>query len=1225
LRSLWNKKKPSSEAQFSCHVDGEDLVLELRNGDLPLIIESWSAERPETAPALFELRSLIEASSSPGIDVQTHSIRIPPAATALLNASICSALGLPPATKLALDLSPKGGIQVPDFVVAVRWVRPGGAAERVEVKGAVLKTAQGLQRIPEPLFSLYRAALALSAPIADEAARYEAIAALKAHWPEDPDLPVSTDDYLRDLRIHYASAVSVKFTALTPETTQFDPILFASRAVADAEGAERPLDEDLDCLLPETAQRVFAKTRFYASDGSKAAYVLRKGEYVYVDPSVRPLLGAIRKLQGAPEAERRAFILNPVGMLRERLGGELADRVGLERLFIETEQFSERVAGVDVWRKPVLPWLTPLGKNQWIPERFGLRIGDDYFVVPADKTSDLYERVEAAYSAGMATADVGDLLTPGSDDALPPPRAITVNEQTLAAVESLRPFGAATDANGVEEAPQTTWDSASQGKLFLVVRDNFQQVEFASFGADAEADGPLPSVDLPAGLRTNLKKHQAEGLDWLARSALAARPGALLADDMGLGKTLQAIAFMAWLQREAEAGRRQPAPILIVAPTGLLGNWQSEIAKHLKEPWLGALARAFGGDLKRLREDSGLQGRDIETGRAALDSGAWRHAGVVLTTYETLRDYHFSFARTRFDLIVYDEIQKLKNPASQMTRAAKTLNASFVLGMTGTPVENRLQDLWSIMDVIAPGLLGSSREFEKRHPPEDRAALKALKSQLMDGDERHPPFMIRRLKTDSLQGLPKKTVVPYRVDMPPMQAQSYKDIVVRAAAAAASGTLGKGGMLTFLAAMRGTSLHPQDPREPLEDLATYGSHSARVSSALAVIDRARAQNEKVLVFVEDLAMQDRFASLVQARYGLKRRPMQINGGVPGPSRQKMVDIFQAEADEFDVMILSPKAGGVGLTITAANHVIHLSRWWNPAVEDQATDRVYRIGQTKDVFVHIPLAVHPDPSLSEASFDLRLDALIERKRTLTRDLFLPAEANDHDLAGLFGDVSLGGSPGFKTSATHSDDVGLIDGDAGSVLPASSSPERPAQGTDPAADQKTRPTLTLPRAVERAGARVWIRGPREPRPTEEILDLFRGKTIRRATVSNPYALASAGARAAQVQFASDLSQVATLKSVIIEYAPDVGDDPDDAGARRDIGSLFGASEAARRGATFLAVRRLKRTRDDDFHDRQVVLEIEHAGGAVRPHTLLIGRGLEALYDDRWQCSVSYAPPT
>ena len=1217
MAKLWGSRKPTATA-FRCRLEGDDVVLELAEGDAPLAFDQWVARAPQAAAALADLRDMAQADGEPTVIVEPAAVRIQPSALARLDASVSSTLNLPPPTRLALDLSPKGGIQEPEFVVAARWVRPGGATQKVNVRGAVLETSAGLQRIPEPLYSLYLAALQLRIPIADDAQRYKAIADLKALWPDDPDLPVSSDAYLEDLRIHFASGVSLKLTELTPASTSFDPVLFGSKALADAETSDQALDEDLDSLLPEAAQRVFAKQRFYASDGRKSAYVLRKGEYVYVDPAVRPILGEIRKLQGSPEAERRAFVLNPAAKLRERLGTTVADQVGLEQLFVQTEQFSERVAGVDVWRKPVLPWLTPLGKNQWIPERFGLRVGDDYFTVATASTAGLIDRVEAAHAAGAFTVDVCDLLKSVDEDSPPPPQSLAVNDQTLAAVQSLRPFAFTASEDGDEDFAPTepVWDAATQGKLFLVVRDNFEEVEYAATDtADTVSDEPT-AIPPPVGLRTRMKPHQVLGLNWLARCALVGRPGALLADDMGLGKTLQAIAFMAWLQGEAAAGLRPPGPLLIVAPTGLLGNWQGEIQKHLNEPWLGPMARAFGGDLKRLREESGLTGRDIDTGRAALDSGAWRDAGVVLTTYETLRDYHFSFARTRFGLVVYDEIQKLKNPASQMTRAAKTLNAAFVLGMTGTPVENRLQDLWSLMDVIAPGLLGSSRDFEKQHPPEDRAALAELKSKLMDGDLKKPPYMVRRLKSEALEGLPTKTVVPYEVSMPAVQAQAYKDIVVRAAAAVASGTLGKGGMLTFLAAMRGVSLHPRGPQEPIGDLAAFASESARIESTFKVLDAARLKNEKVLVFVEDLAMQDRFAEVVEARYALPRRPMRINGGVPGLARQKMVDIFQAEPGRFDVMILSPKAGGVGLTITAANHVVHLSRWWNPAVEDQATDRVFRIGQTKDVFVHIPLAVHPEPALSQSSFDLRLDALMERKRSLTRDLFLPPEANDSDLATLFGDVSL--------SAQAEALEPVHDGSAPSnTAPADVVGEAATAETVPAPEP--RPILSLPKTIERTGARVWVRGPWEARPTGEILELFRGRLIRRATISDPYALATTSARQAQIMFASDLADISTLKSIVIEYAPEACDDQDDAAARRDIGALFASSSAARKGVLFSPARRPRRGRADDFHDRQVILEIEHAGGAVRQHTLLIGRGLTALYEDRWQCSVSYAPPS
>lgn len=1206
----WRGKK-AGVPSFRCRLDGDATVLELVENGEPLAFDTWASRVSGTHSALANLTDLSGADNG-GVLIDLSSVRILPDALARLDASTSTALGLPSPTRLALDLRPKGGIQQPDFTVAARWVRPGGAAEKVEVRGATLRTSSGLQRIPEPLFSLYRAAVALAAPIEDDAERYRAVADLKAHWPEDPDTPISSDAYLEDLRIHYASGVSLKLTQLTPTTTTFEPVLFGSKAIADADSTDQSLDEDLDSLLPEAAQRVFAKTRFYASDGHKPAYVLRKGEYVYVDPSVRPILGEVRRLQGSPEAERRAFVLNPNAALRSRLGDGIADQIGLERLFVQTEQYSERVAGVDVWRKPVLPWLTPLGKNQWIPERFGLRVGDDYFVVPVEATAALIERVENAHAANATTVDVGGLLVAVDAEAGSPPQFLSVNDQTLEAVSSLRPFAGSTTggSSGVEESP-AVWDEAIRGKLFLVVRDNFEEVEYAAPDR-AEAFGIAPvSVVPPTGLRTRMKPHQVQGLEWLAQCCAAGRPGALLADDMGLGKTLQAIAFMAWLQEEAAAGRRQAAPLLIVAPTGLLGNWQSEIRKHLAEPWLGPMARAFGGDLKKLREESGLAGRDIETGRAALDSGAWRQAGVVLTTYETLRDYHFSFARTRFGIIIYDEIQKLKNPASQMTRAAKTLNSTFVLGMTGTPVENRLQDLWSLMDVVAPGLLGSSREFEKRYPPDNRAALGELKSLLMNGDDNKPPFMIRRLKSEALEGLPKKTIRPYPVDMPEPQATAYKDVVVQAAAAAVSGTLGKGGMLTFLAAMRGTSLHPRGPKEPVGDLATFAAESARIQSAFQVLDEARAKNEKVLVFVEDLAMQDRLADVLHARYKLPRRPMRIHGGVPGMARQTMVDAFQAETDRFDVMILSPKAGGVGLTITAANHVVHLSRWWNPAVEDQATDRVFRIGQTRDVIVHIPMAVHPDPALRESSFDLRLEALMQRKRALTRDLFLPPEASEADLAGLFDDVSL--SRPLELAAT-----------AQPMAEAALDVREPALGTS-AEQPSPRKTLTLPKAVERVGARVWILAAHEPRPTAEIIALFNGKTIKRMTISDPYALATPSARDAQIRFVSDISEVATLKSVVVEYAPDARDEGEEPLARRDIGARFAVSSAARKGATFTPIRRPQRNRADDFHDRQITLEVESAGGAVRSHKIVIGRGLTALYEDRWQCSVSYAPPS
>ncbi|MEA1071739.1 DEAD/DEAH box helicase [Sphingomonas sp. LY160] len=1208
------------QASFKWKEAGDDVVVRLEKAGRLIAVQNWLEASPDAASTLSSLLAAAEDESDEGgvTLLGSDEIRFSPDALAALDSAQSERLGLPAATPLAIDLRPINRIDQDDFRIAVRWVRPGGQPVRCDIRGALLYSDTGPRRIPEPLWSLYRATLPLAVPL-EKADRFEALADLKTVWPEDPEAPIESEAYLQDLRVHYASSLSLKLTTLTPERTEFDPVLFGSRAVTEAAESSLELDEEEDNLLAPAAQRLFAQDRFRRERDARPVYVLRNGEYLFIDPSLRPALAAVRELQMAPEEQRRAFVLNPRKVLRERIGDEVAERIGLEQLFLETEQFSQRVAGVDVWRAPVLPWLVPSQKNKWIPEKFGLRVGEAYYVLPAEHVEEVATRVEAAASAGRELADVTGLLE-GDQNGASPPTHLPVNEQSREALKSLRPFGILRSVeNAVDIAFDPVaheWDAATQGKLFLVVRDNFEEVEFAPLGLTDTVEADDSSVEPPRLLKTSFKPHQVQGLKWLAQNAKAGRPGALLADDMGLGKTLQAIAFMAWLQAEAQAGERQRAPFLIVAPTGLLGTWRAEIEKHLHEPHLGQLVPAFGGNLKLLKDEDTLGRRDIETGRAALDAANWRDAGVVLTTYETLRDYHFSFARTRFGLIIYDEIQKLKNPGSQVTRAAKALNSEFTLGMTGTPVENRLQDLWSIMDVVAPGFLGASRDFEKRHPADDADALAKLKSQLMDPIKGRPAYMLRRMKSDALEGLPAKHIHALEEQMPSFQAKAYRELVVRAAAASQSGTLGKGGMLTTLANMRGVSLHPRNPREAPSDLDEYARDSARLSKTLSILTNIAEKNEKALIFVEDLVMQERLAGLIQQRFNLPNRPMRINGGVAGPKRQTLVEAFQARPGAFDVMILSPRAGGVGLTITAANHVIHLSRWWNPAVEDQATDRVFRIGQTRDVHVYLPMAIHPDEDIRASSFDLRLNALIERKRKLTRDLFFPPDASDGELGELFREVSLE-QPAAAEGAEETDAGGT--GDASSH--ESANPESDAV-FDPKA---ARPKLSLPNVIAAAQVRHWRVAAGEPRPTDEIIQLFAGRHLSKVTIRDPYALSSQLSRQSQVRFLKDLKSVgSSLEHVVVEYAPEADGDIDELSCRRAFNSEF-ISALGGGGTRIALVRRSKRARDDDFHDRFVEIEVRHAGGAQRVHELMIGRGVEALYNGRRQCTVTYVPPT
>lgn len=1228
-------QRSASAPEFQYELDGENLFLSLIHNGQAQPPEQWRTLCPGARPALTHLDALLDNSETdrtgqPLVSRQDSRLRLRPDCIAQLDTTSASQLNLPQATALALDIKAEGSIHQSDFHLRVRWVHPGGGPVRAIANGALLQAEGSLRRIPEPLWSLYCTAEQLTSPL-PEAERFRCISDLQSHWPEDPRTPAQADAFLKDLRIHYASALSLKLRELQPDRTDFDPVLFGQGTVQTVRDGGTVDEEQESCLAPR-AQKLFAEDRFRREADVRPVYVLRDGEYVFIDPALRPVLRVVRQMQDQPEQVKRDFVLNPRKVLADRLEATGSDLPDLEELFIETEQFSERVAGVDTWRVPVLPWLQPVQKNQWLPERFGFRVGDGYYEVKPEHLPSLIERAEQASEQDAQSFPAKDLLTPADENTLPPPSHLPLNEQVRESINTLSPFARLiAQEETASEAEKAETLARLKERVFLVVRENFEEVDYAAIDAmadpstDEEGQAPLPSINLPNLLKTELKPHQREGLTWLAANLLAKRTGALLADDMGLGKTLQAIAFMAWLQEQAAARRQPLEPVLIVAPTSLLGSWQSEIHKHLHAPHLGQCVLAFGSALKQLREDTGLSARDIELGRATLASSDWKDAGVVLTTYETMRDYHFSFARQRFSLIVFDEMQKLKNPVSQLTRAAKALNAGFILGMTGTPVENRLQDLWSLMDILAPGLLGASRDFEKRYPANDSVRLQELKTRLLEPKGSCPAWLLRRMKADALDALPAKHVHVFEDPMPPSQAREYEALVLRALAQRQSGSMRKGGMLELLGAMRSVSLYPQELPDSA-DLKTFASHSARLTRTLTLLEQIRSKNEKALLFIESLELQAKMAELLKDHFNLPHTPMRINGSVPSARRQEIVESFQARPGIFDVMILSPKAGGVGLTLTAANHVIHLSRWWNPAVEDQATDRIYRIGQTKDVHVYLPLAVHPSPQIRENSFDLRLHALLKRKRKLTQDLLAPAEPEDNDIATLFGEVALDPDTSTQASAavevpadSDSQAAGTIRTEAASASTVSlSSPEN-------SSDQpKQRRILTLAKQLNRPEPLRFEWKPRQARQLDSLFALFKGKVVQKLTISDPYALADPHQRQAHAKFLKDLIEVADrIENVVIEYAPDYSYEADDAEMRRDFGRCM-TETFGTRTIPYSLQRRSKRARDDDFHDRTIELHIRRAGGAVNRHLLDGGRGVLALYDETKTCTLNYWPP-
>ncbi len=494
--------------------------------------------------------------------------------------------------------------------------------------------------------------------------------------------------------------------------------------------------------------------------------------------------------------------------------------------------------------------------------------------------------------------------------------------------------------------------------------------------------------------------HQNDAIRILQNHWQTGSPGILIADDMGLGKTFQTLAFLSWIRQIIKNGLWPQRPILVVAPTGLIQNWFDEIKKHLKTGSLGETYNATGQGLAALKMNSSSdRSAESNSGFPTLDLSKLRDSDIVITTYESIRDFQFSFAKVHWSVLVFDEMQKIKNPKTRMTDAAKALKADFIIGLTGTPVENRLLELWCLIDTIKPCYLGSLKQFIQEYEGDqnlNEAKLLELNIKLTKHNQ-DTPLMLRRMKSDVLKGLPEKKIEHLEQLMEQKQATEYSKIIKLAKNQKGE----KGNILAALQGIKAVSLHPDLIKNEISSDECFFCDSARLTKLLIILNRIKKADEKALIFCETRLIQGVLADLLKQHFHMDHLPFIINGEVPGRERKKKVDIFQSKSG-FDIMILSPKAGGVGLTLTAANHVIHLTRWWNPAVEDQCTDRVFRIGQEKTVYVYIPKAIHPD--LNDSSFDCLLDELLTRKRTLNQKTLAPTEINQNEAESLFKKVT-----------------------------------------------------------------------------------------------------------------------------------------------------------------------------------------------------------------------------
>ncbi|MEZ4772713.1 MAG: DEAD/DEAH box helicase [Bacteroidia bacterium] len=474
---------------------------------------------------------------------------------------------------------------------------------------------------------------------------------------------------------------------------------------------------------------------------------------------------------------------------------------------------------------------------------------------------------------------------------------------------------------------------------------------------------PKP-VPLPEGLKASLRPYQQRGFEWLYKNSRLGM-GCIIADDMGLGKTIQVITT---LLKWKEEGRLETQKALVIAPTSLLTNWDREVKKFAPK----LHTTLYHGPQRNLH--------------------TLKEADIALTTYGTARSDMAKLQKQNWAAIIIDEAQNIKNPAAEQTKSIKKLHAPVRIAMSGTPVENRLSEYWSLFDFSNKGYLGSLNQFKDLYArpievEKDHRILDRFKKVT-------EPFLLRRLKTDKtiIQDLPDKIEQDQYSTLTPNQAALYEGVLdtLLRDVEGQEGIERQGLILKMITALKQICNHPWQflkSGERNQDL------SGKARLLIDLLSPILENGEKALIFTQYREMGELLCEFIEENYG--QRPPFLHGGVSRKERDYMVDAFQKDRNTR-VLLLSLKAGGTGLNLTAANHVIHYDLWWNPAVEAQATDRAFRIGQTRQVFVH--------RFITKGTFEEKINLLIQSKKELA-DLTVAAgekwigDLSDKDLRRL----------------------------------------------------------------------------------------------------------------------------------------------------------------------------------------------------------------------------------
>lgn len=648
----------------------------------------------------------------------------------------------------------------------------------------------------------------------------------------------------------------------------------------------------------------------------------------------------------------------------------------------DLSRYSDRVEGIGAEKPYYSPFIArKTDGDGWFPDNvlFGFEFlpksGGDSVTVPMDvsRVEDFAALVEDARASGRS-----EIKLEGCPEPIPLAEAERLIKTFSAALRDVKKGGF---------NPDDVTKPKNVERKHLIVKANIDTLDYEEQRADLLNHPADVAPVIPASLKPSveLKEHQLVGLSWLQHlwrlSPVHCR-GCVLGDDMGLGKTIQLLALIAsCLEHDTEID-----PVLIVAPVALLENWKEEIEKFFIPDSMPVLT-LYGSTLagKRLPKQQ-LDQELKQEGITRLLKRDWLgDSKVVLTTYETLRDLEFALAAQKWSIMICDEAQKIKNPNAMVTRAAKKQNVRFRIACTGTPVENTLADLWCLFDFVQPGLLGSLSHFGRQYRKPIEAETDEEKERIEELRSIIKPQLLRREKKDVARDLPRKLVEPTCRTLPisPRQRSLYGQALSTFRETASGNGSAHLGLLQFLRRLCSDPLVEDEYQSDRASVAEILEHSPKMAWLMQALRGIQGKEEKAIVFCEFRSLQRTLQRCIASKFEIHVDV--INGDTSAAadhaaSRQKRIRAFQ-EKPGFGVIVLSPLAVGFGVNIQAANHVVHFTRTWNPAKEDQATDRAYRIGQERDVVVYYPVIVADD----FVTFDQKLDQLLDWKRGLSSDM------------------------------------------------------------------------------------------------------------------------------------------------------------------------------------------------------------------------------------------------